>query len=348
MPANIRETLIGISFRKQADLATLPGAANFWRVAKTNVQLADGSLVTESDALDVGKGDEFASNIYLLNWNAAIQLEAYMTSQKLAWAAVFGLGKFTKTTPEAGAYTYTCVPADPVVDGIDSLPFSYVEQIRPGGSAVLDRAFVGCAINAFRMNLNSGLGRQNATLAVEAIGTGKQVQPSTITLPAPLAETSLNASSMALTILGTNYVSLKRIVSVESGFNNNVRADQGFFPGSGTDNGAALRGRMERGDREITMSVTARFENGSTELTNILAQTEGTAVLSLTGALIAGTTYHGCTLTLHKCRISAATVGESDGIVTVQINLTAMKHASNGVLTMVVTTNQDNIGAAAV
>ena len=78
----------------------------------------------------------------------------------------------------------------------------------------------------------------------------------------------------------------KNIVSLETSWKNNVKMDAGFFPGSGfqTPGDAttgAVRGRLEFGDRQGTLKFTARFDNNSTELTKLKAQTTGTATILL-------------------------------------------------------------------
>jgi len=134
---------------------------------------------------------------------------------------------------------------------------------------------------------------------------GKHVEPSGITLPAATVEKLLPSASLACTINDVNYVSNKNIDSLEAASRTNLRLDAGFFPGSGfQDPGDAesgtIRGRAEVGDREATLQFTARFENGSTELTKLKDQTEGTAVISLTYD-----PNNSLTLTYHRVRFSA-------------------------------------------
>ncbi len=346
--ANIREARTALAFRRQTDIATLPTAANFWSLSKSNPTLATVEPKTEDDAQDLGKGDEFANNVYPVNQDANVQFEKYATSEVGAYLSVFGLGAFTKTSPDTGAYQYTCTPLDPVADGIE-LPFtSYLEAIRQGGSAIVDRALVGCIISEWGLQLNSGPGRQNAKFTFTLAGSGRVTSPSGVVIPTAYVEHGLNAGSAAITILGNNYVTLKRVVSLEFGWNNNPRLDQGLYPGSGTSaQGFQLRGRIENGDRVLTCNFKVRLESTSDELPNLLAQTEGTATFSLTGDLIAGATSHLFQVTLHRVRIASAIVDDDQGIVTVSVQLRALKHATNGLITVVAVCAQDNIGSAA-
>ena len=347
--ANIRETRIAVAFRHQADIATLPAAANFLSLSKTNAVLATVDPKTEDDSQDLGKGDEFANNVFPVNQDASAPYEKFASSEILAYLAVFGLGNAVKTSPDTGAFLYTCTPMDPVASGIE-LPYTaYIETIRQGGSALLDRALVGCVVSDWGLDLNSGPGRQNAKVKFTLMGSGIVTQPSGVTLPTEYVEHGLNAGSAAITILGSNYVSLKRIVSLSFGWASNVRDAQGLYPGSGVNSaGFQTRGRLENGDRVPTCTFKTRLESSSTELANLLAQTEGTAVFSLTGALITGTTYHSTVFTFPRVRISAAVVDDDQGIVTVSVTLRGLKHPTDGILTVAATCAQDNIGSAAV
>ncbi len=348
--ANVRELISCLAFRKQADIATLPGAPNFFTLSRTNDSTASIDPKTEDDALDIGKGNEWANNVFPLNVDVAVPYEKYASSEIFAWLAAFGLGSVVKTTPDTGVLRYTGVPLNPVTGGIE-LPFTaYIEAIRQGGSAILDRAAVGCVVGDWGFEINSGPGRQNAKVTFNLVGSGKVTQPSGVVIPAAFVEHGLNAGSASLTILGSDYVTLKRFVNLKFAFQNNVRADQGLFPGSGIDgNGFQVRGRLENGDRAVSCDFQVRLEAGSSEADDLLAQTEGTAVIGLTGAVIGATAYnHDVTLTMHRVRISSAVVGNDNGIVTINVSLRGLYHATNGLLTLVATCEQDNIGSAAV
>jgi len=95
-----------------------------------------------------------------------------------------------------------------------------------------------------------------------------------------------------VTVNGVDYVTSRNLASLELGFKNNLRLDSGFYPGSGTQDGAAIRGRLEFWDRESSLKFTARFEHGSTEHTKLRNQTTGTAVVGLQGELISGGDHH--------------------------------------------------------
>lgn len=342
MPANIREKLIGFGKARQADIATANTVANIWRLNKLNTTIADPRLNTENDAAELGKGHEFATEVFKTSWDVNGQIEKYLSSDFAAWAMGFGLGKASKsgTTPN---FIYTCTPFDPVTDGIELPYFSFIEQVRPGAGVVVDHMAVGCAVEGWTLTVASGPGRANSKLVVDFVGSGKYVEPSGITLPAATVEKLLPSASLACSINGVNYVSNKNIVSLEAGWKNNLRLDAGFFPGSGFQDvgdatSGAIRGRLEVGDREATLQFTARFQNGSTELQKLKDQTEGTAVIGLTYDV-----NNSLTLTYHRVRFSVVELGETDGLVTVQVTCQPLYHSTNGLLTAVVECNTDGI-----
>ena len=131
MPANIRETKIGFGYKKQTDLSTPNVSGDIWSLTKTNAALATVTLNTENDAAELGKGHEFATQVFKSHWDVSGSIEKFLTSEIAAWAFVFGLGNRTKSgTPPA--ITYTCTPQDPVSGGIELPAFSFIEAIRQG------------------------------------------------------------------------------------------------------------------------------------------------------------------------------------------------------------------------
>jgi phage terminase large subunit-like protein len=336
--ANLRELLIGFGKAKQADIATANSGAQIWRLAKLNRDVANPRHITENDAEELGKGHEFATALYKSHIESGPHsLEKYLSSQFAAWLFAFGLGKVVKSG--TGPYTYTCTPINPVTDGMELPYFSYVEQIRPGGSAVRDIMLVGCAIAGFRIEISSGPGRTNAKATVKFAHSGKITEPSGITVPTATAENLLNAYSLSCTVNGVDYVATKNFVTLTMGWDNAFRDTSDYYPGSGQQDGYQIKGRMEVGDRVPSFSMVARFKNGSTELQQVRDLTTGTAVIGL-----AADANNSTQVTWQKLGFSVAELGETDGIVTVQITGLPMYDETNGVVSAVVTTPEDGIG----
>ena len=331
----LQEVLICFGRKKQADISTASAAADMWRFTKLNASLMNPKLATESDADEYGKGHEFATATYKTAWDVGTTLEKYLGAEIGSWAVCFALGKVVKSG--AGPYTYTCTPLIPSAGDAAELPYlSYVEQIRPGGGVVVDRQAVGVAVESFQITVGSGPGRANSKLSVELVGSGKVIDTATgITMPAATAEKLLPSASLTLTINGVDYVTNKNIVSLETGWKNNIRMDSGFFPGSGFQtpgdgSTGAIRGRLEFGNRVGNLKFVARFQNGSDEYTKLKAQTTGTAVVHL--QFDASNTLD---LTWQQITYSVVEIQETDQILTVAVECIPMYHTTNGILTAV-------------
>lgn len=439
MSANEREILIGFGKNKQAALATANTAAGMWRLNKLNASNMHPKLNTEDDAPEFGKGHGHPTQIFPTSWDVQGQIEKYLSAEFAAHVMAFSLGDAVKTgTPPN--YVYTCTPLDPVSDGIELPNFSFVEQMRPGASAIVDFMNVGCAYEGWSLVVGSGPGRANSKLTADVVGSGKFTEPSAIELPAATAEKLLPSASLAATINGVNYVSTKNFVSLEASWKNNHNMDDGFYPGSGfqgaqaqvetitltgtegtanvgaaggltklatfgddladtaadfvtshaaaylavgivvTSEGAdliftanvagtgftaptitnatgdlagtvahttanialgdsgAIRGRLEIGTPVLGLQFVARYQYGSTEYKKLRAQTEGTAVISLTYDA-----NNALELTYQRMVFALAERGGQNGIVTVQVTCKPMMHSANGLITAVAKCNVDGI-----
>jgi hypothetical protein len=343
-PANVRETKIAFGFKPQANLSTPNTDLELWSLTKTNPALAVAEPVTEDNALDIGKGDEFPTQTFPSHINTTVPLEKFTSSEIAAHLFLFGLGKGTKTGT-IPALTYAAVPSDPVVNCINMTPFTWVEQIRSGAEAVVDRALVGMCVNEFTITLESGPGRNNSRMVAGFVGTGQFITPSAIVIPAQTPEHLLNAAGAAvLTINGIDYLLGGSFISAEFRWNNNIRLETGIFPGSGTQNGFAIRGRMEYGTREVSLTFVARAQKGSTEFNNLMSQTEGTSQIRIDGAQIAaGPAKHSILLDFPRTVLSAAVNGEADGLVTIACTAKIMKPPTGDLCTLSAITSMDGI-----
>ena len=341
--SRLQEVLICFGKQKQTDITTANSAVQMWQLRKLNAALANPKLNTENDADEFGKGHEFPMQSFQTSWDAGSTLEKYLSAEIAAWAMAFSLGKVVKSGTNPN-FTYTCTPLFPANGDAAELPyFSFVEQIRPGAGVVVDRMAVGCAIEGWTISIGSGPGRANSKINIEFVGSGKLTEPSGIVVPAATLEKLLPSASLALAINGVNYVSNKNIVSLETSWKNNILMDAGFFPGSGFQTpgdatSGAIRGRLEFGKRQGTLRFTARFENGSTELTKLKSQTTGTAVITLTYDA-----NNSLQITWEKVSFATAEVGETDGIVTVAVECLPMYDSTNGIISAVAQCGVDSI-----
>jgi len=346
-PANVRETKIAFGYKPQADLATENVIAEVWSLTKTNTALMTVAPVNEDDANDIGKGDEFPTQTFPTNIDTAVTIEKYCSSEFLAWLFCFTTGKATKSGAAGTGFTYAAVPSDPVVNCINLPPFTFAEQIRTPPDSVIDRAGIGFVVNDWTLTMESGPGRANCRVSVNCVGTGKLATPSGLTPWPPVeAEHFLNAAGATINVIGIDYVLAASFISAEFRWNNNVRLPSGLYPGSGTQNGYAIRGRMEYGNRECTLTFVARAAKGSPEYLALIAspQTEGPATIAVNGATIgAGPGKHNFSIASTRAVFSAVVNGDSDGIVTVNCTVRFLKPTTGPYITLSATTTKDAI-----
>lgn len=344
--ADIREIKMAIGFHKQTALQTALVAADTWSLRQTNRAVGQPEFVTENDKDDLGKGTPFATQVFKTSQGAVFPWEGRLTSEAAAMLGVFGIGLNAKTTADIG-FKYSCKPSVLLTASPDMPATTIVQAIRQGGSDVFDFGLIGMCCEEFTLSLTSSPGRDNATFRSQWIGCGKYASPSTITIPAVTTEHSLSSgAATVITLNGVNYISNARFLSFEMTYKNNIRLDSGYYPGSGSQSGFQLRGRMWRGDPQVTGRYTALFENGSTELDDFLAQTEGTGQITIQGAAM-GTAYHKLDINLHRIVTQNVQIGDQNGLVSITADIAFLEHSSNGVLTWDAQCLKDEIGTAA-
>ena len=299
--------------------------------------------MNEDDRAEIGKGHEFPTQLFKSHYNMpSFEISKYASSEFLAWALAFSLGNVTVVGSTA-PYTYTIVPALGATNptGIELPYFSFIQQIRPGGSAVLDEMLVGCAIKGWKLSIKTSPGRASAMCSCECVTTGQYTTPSGITLPAVSTPHEFNAGMItALTFNGVNYLSggsaSKQFVSMDVSWDNNFRP--GFFPGSGAQDGYQIQGRFEWGDRTFACQFVVRVQNGSMEYSNLINQTTGTATITFTRD-----SSNAFTMLIQKMGFNVAELSNTDGIATLQVTGVQLYDSTNGLVTISITTPQGGI-----
>ena len=326
------EHQIAIGRKRQTDIVTVAIEADLISLSTLNAAPAVLEPTFEDDAAYIGKGHEWPTEQFFSHWDFSASIEKNLSAEFAAWAFAFALGNVVNDPPG----TYTCIPLLPS-GGVDSpeLPyFTFIEAIRQGTYVVLDRMAVGCAIEDLALAITTGPGRAAAKLTVNIVGSGLRTEPSGIVIPLPhTAEVCLPAASAALSILTTDYILDKTLVSIEVSYKNNIDLTSGFHPGSGFQDDdpdlGAIRSRLEFGNRVAGLRFTARFENGSPEITALQALTPGEAVLVLTysaGAKL--------TITFHKVVYRTARVVNDGETTSITVEGLPLYHPDYGLLTV--------------
>lgn len=332
MAARIQQLIVGLNKAKQANISTV--AASFMRFKKLDTDATTPRMILENDSAEIGKGHEFATQTFPSHYDVGNRIEKFATAEFATWAIAHGLGNIVQTGSGA-PYTYTITPIDPGTTL--ELPYgSIVEQIPEGGSQALDNIYLGVAIEEFLHEINYGPGRASSKLTVNWVGSGNGTGTgygdanSGVTVPALSSENNMLAAGMSLVVNGADYVSSGRILTARCGWKNNLLLNAGFYPGSGTKNGAQVRGRMEIGVRVPTFQFMTRLIHGSSEYNTLIAQSTGTAVLSVNHDAGNSLQY-----TWQKMSFGAVEQGVGDGIVAVTVTGTPMYDNTNGILTVV-------------
>jgi hypothetical protein len=337
--ANLNELLIGLGFRVQASISTAPSVPGYWRVPNLNKKPWSQKVVNDDDRTEIGKGHEWPTQQWKSHYdNGSYSIERPASSEILAHVLGFGLGNVVVTGSTA-PYTYTITPIVPASNptGLELPYFEFIQQIRPGGSAVLDQLFTGCAIKGWRLSVKQGPGRLSAVVTADLVTSGlytgtPTADSSGVTVPGPYAWHEMQSPSLSLSINGVNYVTAKNFVSVDVGWENNFRP--GFFPGTALQDGFATQGRFECGDRTTSLNFVARFNSGSTELATLLALTSGEATMGLANG--ANDSFAG---TWPALAFKTAELSDVDGIVTVAVTGEALYATTGGVFSAIVTSS---------
>ncbi len=359
MPARTQELKIGIGFKKQtntgtkttsaAQLQTALAAGDLWNLGLSSFNVPFPNFQQEDDGDFFGKGTEWVENIFPTSIDAQWEWPFFLTSQNWVMAIAFALGSVTETSPAAGAHQYVATPADPAADGVNLPATTIVAGIRQGtADEITDMAIIGAVCTGFELRVQRGPGLQNTQLTSRWLGCGKYANNSGIAVPTRTSETRLGAgSSSALTINGVDYLANARFVDMAYGYQNNPSTESGYFPGSGSQGGYDIRGRMRYGKRVQTLRVTVELEADSVELADLLAGTEGPAQFAITGPLIAGSTYHLAQIDLPRVRAKAFAVAEADGFVVANVDITIMNDETLGPVILTGITDKALIGASA-
>lgn len=274
MASRVQNLNIGLGKDSQADIDT--ASTTFMRVLKLNEDVTSESFNTESNAAEIGKGMEFATETFTVSKTPSGRIEKYGTAEFTIWSFAYAMGTVGEAT---GLYTIT-----PLVNATTlELPyFSIVEQLPEGGATAQDITYVGCSVEETQLVVTSGPGRQSVKVNTSWDGSGNTTTPSGVSLPAVTVEHSMLGASAALTVSGVDYVGAKTLLGATVGWKNNILLNAGFFPGSGTQDTFAVRGRQEIGVRQCSFDFTVRWTHDSLEYTKLKALTSGSAVLTLT------------------------------------------------------------------
>jgi hypothetical protein len=321
MPTRIQNASIGLGITAQTNISTPASSTTYIVVPKLDNNIYVDDFGTENNAAWIGKGNEFATQVFPTAFNMAGSMEKYGGIEFMTWAWAGALGNIAYASG-----SYTLVPINPATT-LEMPYFPVVLQLPEGGGMAIDELYVGCSIEEVMTAFQYGPGLQSVKTTVQFAGSGLLTTPSGVTLPATLTEHNALSSSMTLTINGTDYVAGKTILSGVFGWKNNLLLNAGYYPGSGLQDGAAVRGRQEIGVRVPTFTFVARLLHTSPEYAALIAQTTGTAACTLTYD-----STHNFTWNWEQISYKMVHRGQADGIATVEVTVQPQYSSSLGIL----------------
>jgi len=322
MPARLQSLQFAVGSAKQTDIATI--SSTFNRFLQLNTDAPFLRYGTETDKDEIGKGNEFisANGVFPTAYDFSHRLDKFGSAEWMLWAWGYAMGTVGLATG-----LYTIEPLDPCMS-LELPYFSVIAKLAEGGGNAFDEAYIGNAIEEVTTSFQYGPGRSSVKTNVSIAGSGRHTIPSGVAMPAVTSEKYALSSSLAISINGIDYVAgspgAKTILSGSMGWRNNLLLPMGYFPGSGIVDNAAVRGRLLIGNRVPSLSFTAFLQHDSTEYAKLIAQTGGTAVITLTYD-----STHFVTWTYNNVSFDMVERTQEDGIVAVTTNVAVRNNGSN-------------------
>ena len=221
--------LFGLGLAKESAYNT--PSASFLRMTKVNADITSPASNIESDKDWIGKGDEFSREIFKTNVDVAGRIQKFGSAEWLTYVLAYGLGGVTEATG-----SYMLKPLDPA-ETLQLPSFSVVQQVPEGGAMAIDQLYHGCVVDSFGITFQYGPGLKSVSSEMTFRGSGEVTSPSAVVLPAVTPEHHALAAGMSLSVNGVDIVAAATGLSGSVTWNNALLADQGYYIGSGLDDG---------------------------------------------------------------------------------------------------------------
>lgn len=322
MATRVQSLVVGMGLAKESAYNT--ASSSFIRFEKTNMDITSPESNNETDATWIGKGVEFAENLYPVNNDTSNKIEKYGSVEFMTAALAYGLGNVSQTS---GTYTITAMNPSTSLQ----LPsFSWVEQVEESGSAAIDNLYTGCCVENLGIKFQYGPGLKSVTCDMAWRGSGATTSPSGVSVPATQTDHHALGSGMALTINGVDYVAAATGLEGSFTWNNNLMANEGYYIGSGLDAaGYANRGRLWYGNRVAGFDFTVLLLNSSAEYSKLRALTTGTATMTFNYD-----STHQVVIELQKVGFKKVMNTQTNGLVSVRVTAEPMYDLTNGIITV--------------
>lgn len=340
--ANIKSLVLGFGKDKQSSILTADTSPLICFTPTSREVPGPPTLNRQNNRDEIG-GGMWPDKIYNTNAIFEAPLTFRSASQNLAYFMAWAFGTVTKSAAGDG-FKYTCLPKA----NREMESFTMASQLLAGtGDEVFDLAHIGVMVDSISFNLKQGTDADTCTFNVGLVGSGKFTNDAGLTVPAPLTVNPLTIANIYnLAFVGQDYDSSCRLLGLTFNYQNNIKREQNYRPcGGNSQNGFFVMSRGLAGSP--TCTITARIEApaGAAEITDFLAQTNGTLDIELQGDAISGSGghKHGIRIQVGKTPITSLKIGEDDETVIYDLTYEVLTPASGEALQVDVKTTLDAI-----
>jgi len=274
------------------------------------VRPAEITKETRSDREAVGKGHEFATDLWEVARSLALTRVVDGSSYILGWLLAFTMGKVATDQPDPtyapNTYRHKFTFFDPDTEGTAQMPVTTIVE-KVAAATALKRYLLSMAISGLTITAE---GFEHLSASADLIGSGK-TEDSTLSMPA-IPSVSYLTSNNAVILLGDAAENITtRIRSWSITLGNDPKEARGYFPSSGL-----YRGRLEVGVRSAVPALVVDLAADSDLLDDFLSNTELVLDIKCEGDVIESTQKHTLQFEFPNLLYSAMPIDEADGVYT--------------------------------
>lgn len=345
MTTHIQQRKYAISRIPQTNFQTrtVPSAAgskSHVKVVATDRNLAQYGVETANNK-GHATGVDWATETWATAHGVSVQKSVEVCAEEIGRWLLLAFGSVTTDQPDAEdaptVYRHKFVPQD--ADVSRQLPATtYVEQL----SSAHDVEYPSQVVESLTLR---GDGKGRLTCDVSLMGSGERNNPSGVAFSGGSVHVAVPAdlhyfynSQMALTVDDgdTPIDYLCRYNSFTVSLTNALLAEEGYRPGcalfqvAGDPESGMIRGELLFGERTLSGQFVVRLAAGGAEYAALQEQKDLDITIIATGGTIEDDFQDQLTIRMALSRYQAVSLGESNGIVTLQITVDPLYNQATG------------------
>ena len=274
------------------------------------VRPAEITKETRSDREAVGKGHEFATDLWEVARSLSLTRVVDGSSYILGWLCAFAMGKVDTDQPDAvyapNTYRHKFTFFDPDTEGSAQMPVTTIVE-KVAAATALKRYLLSMAVSGLTI---SAEGFEHLSASAEFIGSGK-TEASTLTMPDIPAVSYLTSNNAVIKLGDAAEDITTRVRSWSVALGNDPKEARGYFPSSGL-----YRGRLEVGVRSALPALVVDLAADSDLLDDFLINTEVALEILCEGDISEGAVKHSIKFEFPDLLYSAMPIDEADGVYT--------------------------------